>query len=181
LNNPFVEDPEGVVDHAEEVEEWAVEVEVEEEAVEDLAIEEEVGVDLMIEAEEDLQIGEEVDMATGAGTAWTIEAETVKIEEALMIEEVMIEGVMIEAIVAMEEEAMVIVDQMIVVVLTIEEPMTIEADQMTEEAIAPVPIVEDMMIEDRIVCFLLLYSKRSKFHVKTFVFKLLTYVVYIKY
>merc|ERR1739842_47707 len=102
---------------------------------------------------------------------------------------------MIEAIVAMEEEAMVIVDQMIVVVLTIEEPMTIEADQMTEEAIAPVPIVEammieadqmteeaiapvpiveDMMIEDRIVCFLLLYSKRSKFHVKTFVFKLLT-------
>merc|ERR1739844_455040 len=104
---------------------------------------------------------------------------TVKIEEALMIEEVMIEGVMIEALVAMEEEAMVIVDQMIVVVLTIEEPMTIEADQMTEEAIAPVPIVEDMMIEDKIVCFLLLFSKRSKLNVKTFVFKLLTYVVYI--
>merc|ERR1739845_246503 len=131
-------------------------------AVGDLATEEEVGVDLMIEAEADLQIGEEVDMATGAGTAWTIEAETVKIEGALMIEEVMI-------------------DQMIVVVLTIEEPMTIEADQMTEEAIAPVPIVEDMMIEDKMVCFLLPYSKRSKLNVKTFVFKLLTYVVYIKY
>merc|ERR1739848_581719 len=96
LNNPFVEDLEDVVDHAEEVEEWAVEVEV--------------GVDLMIEAEVDLQIGEEVDMGTGAGTAWTIEAATV-----------------------MEEEAMVIADQMIGVVLTIEEPMTIEADQMTEE------------------------------------------------
>merc|ERR1739848_209073 len=166
LNNPFVEDLEDEVDHAEEVEEWAVEVEVE--GVEGLAPEEEVGVDLMIEAEVDLQIGEEVDMGTGAGTAWTIEAETVKIEEALMIEEVMIEGVMTEALVAMEEEAMVIADQMIGVVLTIEEPMTIEADQMTEEAIAPVPIVEDMMIEDRIVSFLLLYSKRSKLNVKTF-------------
>merc|ERR1719238_119011 len=93
------------------------------------------------------------------------------IEEALMIEEVMIEGVMTEALVAMEEEAMVIADQ------TIEEPMTIEADQMTEEAIAPVPIVEDMMIEDR----MLPYSKRSKLNVKTFVFKLLTYVVHLKY